>query len=186
MLDLSRMQSKGVDLSRRRDFDVNELIISTLLSFEARAEEKGLDVDLQLPEVHMLVTADPDAITQVLYNLLDNAVKFAEVNSVLTVSLWKENGKAYVSVKDRGRDHTAGRPAHDFRPLPQVRPLAQPGPRRGGPGPLPGEEHTDAHNEDIAVTSRDGVTEFVFTLRLASKQKPEKSREQEGRKKSKK
>ena len=78
MLDLSRMQTKGADLTRRRDFDVNELIISTLLNFETRAEEKGLDVDLQLPEVHMMVTADPDAITQVLYNLLDNAVKFAD------------------------------------------------------------------------------------------------------------
>ena len=186
MLDLSRMQSKGVDLSRRRDFDVNELIISTLLSFEARAEEKGLDVDLQLPEVHMLVTADPDAITQVLYNLLDNAVKFAEVNSVLTVSLWKENGKAYVSVKDRG----ATIPPDDlpmifdrFHKSDRSRSLDRDG---VGLGLYLVKSILDAHNEDIAVTSRDGVTEFVFTLRLASKQKPEKSREQEGRKKSKK
>ena len=36
----------------------------------------------------------------------------------------------------------------------------------------------DAHNEDIAVTSRDGVTEFVFTLRLAAKQKSEKPKQE--------
>ncbi len=186
MLELSRMQSKGVDLSRRRDFDVNELIISTLLNFEARASEKGLDVDLQLPEVHMQVTADPDAITQVLYNLLDNAVKFAEENSVLTVSLWKENGKAYISVKDRG----ATIPPDDlplifdrFHKSDRSRSLDRDG---VGLGLYLVKSILDAHNEDIAVNSRDGVTEFVFTLRLASKPKQEKSREQEGRKKSKK
>ena len=77
MLDLSRMESAGTDLTRRREFDILEVIISTLLSFEARAEEKRLDVDLQLPENHVNVLADPDAITRVVYNLMDNAVKFA-------------------------------------------------------------------------------------------------------------
>lgn len=178
MLDLSRMQSKGSDLTRRRDFDVNELIISTLLNFETRAEEKELDVDLQLPEVHMLVTADPDAITQVLYNLLDNAIKFADRVSTLTVSLWKETSKAYVSVKDCG----ATIPPDDlplifdrFHKSDRSRSLDRDG---VGLGLYLVKNILDAHNEDIAVTSRDGVTEFVFTLRLAAKQKSEKPKQE--------
>ena len=174
MLDLSRMQTKGADLTRRRDFDVNELIISTLLNFETRAEEKGLDVDLQLPEVHMMVTADPDAITQVPYNLLENTVKFADRGSTLTLSLWKENSKAYISVKDCG----ATIPPDDlplifdrFHKSDRSRSLDRDG---VGLGLYLVKNILDAHNEDIAVTSRDGVTEFVFTLRLAARQKPEK------------
>ena len=123
MLSLSRLRSEGSDLAKRRDFDLNELIIRTLLNFETRAEDKRLGMDLQLPEDHMTVTADPDSITQVLYNLLDNAVKFAQPDSAITVALRKENGKAYVSVKNRGETIPADDPAAYLRPLPQVRPL---------------------------------------------------------------
>lgn len=173
MLDLSRMKSQGSDLSRRRDFDLNELVISTLLSFETRAEDKKLEVRPQLPEDHMTVVADPDAITQVLYNLLDNAVKFALPGSELCVSLWKQDGKAYVSIKDRGETI----PPDDlplifdrFHKSDRSRSMDREG---VGLGLYLVKTILDAHNEDIAVTSRDGVTEFVFTLTL-SDEKPKK------------
>ncbi len=92
MLDLSKMESSGIDLARRREFDVSETIISTLLSFESRANAKHLDVDLQLPENHINVVADPDAITRVLYNLMDNEVKLASPGSTLCISRWKPDG----------------------------------------------------------------------------------------------
>ena len=167
MLELSRMQSVGTDLTRRREFDILEIIISTLLSFEARATEKRLDVDLQLPENHVNVLADPDAITRVVYNLLDNAVKFAAEDSVLTVSLWKTDGKAYVSVKDRGETI----PESDlpfifdrFHKSDRSRSLDRDG---VGLGLYLVKSILDAHGEDIAVTSREGTTEFVFSLTLA-------------------
>jgi len=108
MLDMSRVESTGEDLTRRREFDISDRIVSTMLSFEARANDKQLDVDLQLPEDPMLVLGDPDAITRVLYNLMDNAVKFAAPGSTLCVSLWKSEGKAYVSVRDHGETIPAG------------------------------------------------------------------------------
>ncbi len=171
MLSLSRMRSEGSDLTKRRDFDLNELIIRTLLNFETRAEDKKLDMDVQLPEVHMTVTADPDSITQVLYNLLDNAVKFADEGSTITVALWKQNGKAYVSVKDHGDTI----PADDlplvfdrFHKSDRSRSKDRDG---VGLGLYLVKSILDAHNEDIAVTSSDGTTEFVFTLTLA-REKP--------------
>ena len=171
MLSLSRMRSEGSDLTKRRDFDLNELIIRTLLNFETRAEDKKLDMDVQLPEVHMTVTADPDSITQVLYNLLDNAVKFADEGSTITVALWKQNGKAYVSVKDHGDTI----PADDL-PLVFARfhksDRSRSKDRDGvGLGLYLVKSILDSHNEDIAVTSSDGTTEFVFTLTLA-REKP--------------
>jgi len=185
MLSLSRMESQGSDLTKRRDFDLNELIIRTLLSFDGRTEEKGLDMQLQLPEDHMSVTADPDSITQVLYNLLDNAVKFASEGTAVTISLWKQGGKAYVSVKNRGETI----PADDlplifdrFHKSDRSRSLDRDG---VGLGLYLVKSILDAHNEDIAVTSRDGVTDFVFTLTLARepKQKAEPRKKPEQRKK---
>ena len=167
MLSLSRMRSEGSDMTKRRDFDLNELIIRTLLNFDTRAEDKKLDMDLQLPEDHMMVTADPDSITQVIYNLLDNAIKFADEGSTITLALWKQNGKAYVSVKDRGDTI----PPDDlplifdrFHKSDRSRSKDRDG---VGLGLYLVKSILDAHNEDIAVTSADGVTEFVFTLTLA-------------------
>lgn len=119
----------------------------------------------------MTVTADPDSITQVLYNLLDNAVKFADEGSTITVALWKQNGKAYVSVKDHGDTI----PADDlplvfdrFHKSDRSRSKDRDG---VGLGLYLVKSILDAHNEDIAVTSSDGTTEFVFTLTLA-REKP--------------
>ena len=167
MLDLSRMENAGSDLASRREFDLTEVVISTLLSFEARASDKGLDVDLQVPENHINVLGDPDAITRVVYNLMDNAIKFAYPDSMLGVSLWKNDGKAYVSVRDRGESI----PEEDlpfifdrFHKSDRSRSLDRDG---VGLGLYLVKRILDAHGEDIAVTSRDGVTDFVFTLTLA-------------------
>ena len=189
MLDMSRVESTGEDLTRRREFDISDKIVSTMLSFEARANDKQLDVDLQLPEDPMLVLGDPDAITRVLYNLMDNAVKFAAPGSTLCVSLWKSEGKAYVSVRDHGETI----PADDlpfifdrFHKSDRSRSLDRDG---VGLGLYLVKSILDAHGEDIAVTSRDGETEFVFTLTLAKPApkptaKPENTGRRGGRKSS--
>jgi len=189
MLDMSRVESTGEDLTRRREFDISDRIVSTMLSFEARANDKQLDVDLQLPEDPMLVLGDPDAITRVLYNLMDNAVKFAAPGSTLCVSLWKSEGKAYVSVRDHGETI----PADDlpfifdrFHKSDRSRSLDRDG---VGLGLYLVKSILDAHGEDIAVTSRDGETEFVFTLTLAKPApkptaKPENTGRRGGRKSS--
>lgn len=166
MLELSKMQG-AAELTRRREFDLSELIISTLLNFESRADDKQLEVDLQLPEDHINAFGDPDAITRVLYNLTDNAVKFASVGGKLCVSLWKTDGRAYVSVRDTGETI----PESDlplifdrFHKSDRSRSLDRDG---VGLGLYLVKSILDAHGEDISVTSRDGVTEFVFTMKLA-------------------
>ena len=55
-----------------------------------------------VPEEAIKVLGDVDAITQVIYNLLDNAIKFSRENSPLTISLWKDSKKAYVSIRNCG------------------------------------------------------------------------------------
>ena len=167
MLNLAQAQSNAVDISRRTKFDITELLLKTLLSFEGRASEKSLDVDPQLPEDPMIVFADSDSITQVVYNLLDNAVKFAQVGSTITLRLYKKNSKAYISISDRGEII----PPDDlpyifdrFHKSDRSRSLDKDG---VGLGLHLVKTIIDSHGEDIAVTSRDGVTTFVFTLPLA-------------------
>ena len=171
MLSLSQTRARASDASRRTVFDLTELILQTLLSFESRATKKNLDVDPQLPDNHILVRADKDAITQVIYNLLDNAVKFAEPGSCLVLKLYKERGKAFVSIKDYGETI----PPDDlpfifdrFHKSDRSRSLDKDG---VGLGLYLVKTILTSHDEDIAVKSEDGATEFVFTLALAEQEK---------------
>ena len=166
MLDVSQMRARASDPSKRTVFDLTELVLQTLLSFESRATKKNLDVDPQLPDNHIMVRADKDAITQVIYNLLDNAVKFAHDGTCITLRLYKDNGKAYVSVKDVGETI----PPDDlpfifdrFHKSDRSRSLDTTG---VGLGLYLVKTIINSHDEDIAVRSEDGVTEFVFTLPL--------------------
>lgn len=174
MLDVSQLRNRAADPTKRIDFDLTELTLQTLLSFESRATKKNLDVDPQLPDNHIMVHADKDAITQVIYNLLDNAVKFASPGSCITVRIYKDNGKAYVSVRDYGETI----PPDDlpfifdrFHKSDRSRSLDKDG---VGLGLYLVKSIINSHDEDIAVTSRDGMTEFVFTLTLAKNEPGEK------------
>lgn len=167
MLDVSQTRARASDPSRWVVFDLTELVLQTLLSFESRATKKNLDVDPQLPENNIMVVADKDAITRVIYNLLDNAVKFASPGSCLTIRLYKEGEKAYVSVKDVGETI----PPDDlpfifdrFHKSDRSRSLDKDG---VGLGLYLVKTIINSHDEDIAVKSADGATEFVFTLKLA-------------------
>lgn len=167
MLDVSQTKSSASDPTKRIEFDLTELVLQTLLSFESRAVKKGLDVDPQLPDTHLMVRAQKDAITQVIFNLLDNAVKFAAPNTCITLRLYKDGGKAYVAIKDCGETI----PPEDlpfifdrFHKSDRSRSIDKDG---VGLGLYLVKTIINSHDEDIAVKSEDGVTEFVFTLPLA-------------------
>ena len=169
MLELSRIQSGSLSELRAKSFDAAELLAQTLILFESKINEKRLEVDAQLPEDPMLVCGDRDAINQVMYNLLENAVKFSDPGSELGAALFKQGGKAYVSI----RNHGPTIPPDElplifdrFHKTDKSRSVDRDG---YGLGLYIVKTILGNHGEDIAVTSRDGVTEFVFSLTLKTK-----------------
>ena len=101
MLDISRLQSTGEEIKKAR-FDVTEALGRTLLTFEQKIEEKHLDVQVDMPEKAVYVMANEDAITQVIYNLIDNGVKFAKDGTPFLLTVATSGGKALVSVANSG------------------------------------------------------------------------------------
>ena len=69
---------------------------------EGRCKEKCLPLDLILTGDELYVKADSAKIDQVMRNLIDNAFKFSNADSVITIETTLRNGKVFVSVKDRG------------------------------------------------------------------------------------
>ena len=164
MLQMSRMESTDTANLLSCSFNLSEIIMRTLLAFETRATERYLDVDAQIPEDGIIVNGDADSITQVVYNLLDNAMKFSNHGSTVGISLWKQDGKAFVSVKNHGETIPAAELPLIFDRFHKVdRSRSSDG---IGLGLAIAKTILTNHGEDIAVTSRDGTTEFIFTVRL--------------------
>ena len=171
MLDMSHLQSADTEEILRKSFDISEVIRVTLLGLESKITGHRLDVDAEIPEDPIMVRGDQDAITQVVYNLIDNAAKFAEEGSTLKLALWKQGGRAYVSVEDRGQEIPQEELPLIFDRFHKTD-RSRSSDRDGvGLGLYIVKTILDNHKEDIYVTSRDGVTKFVFTLTVAQQEK---------------
>ena len=166
MLDMSQLQAQDKSTILSKQFDICEVMRLALLSLEHKITGKNLDVDAQIPEDPIIVRGDKDAINQVVYNLIDNGAKFAPEGSVLSLAIWKQGTKAFVSVQNTGDTIS-----------PQELPLifdrfhktdkSRSKDRDGvGLGLYIVKTILDNHNEDIYVTSKDGVTKFVFTMTI--------------------
>lgn len=169
MLDMSRLQ-EGDPAVREGRFDLGEMVVQTVLNFESRVNAKRLNMVLDMPEDTLFVRGDMDSLTRVVYNLMDNAVKFANEGTDICVSLWKENGKAYTSVQDTGAEiprQELGRIFDRFHKTDHSRGQDRDG---VGLGLYMVRQILAAHGQDIFVTSEDGVTAFTFTLALADEE----------------
>ncbi len=167
MLDMSALQGVTPMELQSRSFDFLEITCETLLSLEQKITSRGLDVDAILPEEPIWAVGDGDAITQVVHNLLDNAAKFAEPSTAITVRLWREEGRVFFSVENRGETIPKDELPlifDRFHKTDRSRSMDREG---VGLGLYIVKTILDSHNSDIFVTSRDGVTKFQFSLRLA-------------------
>lgn len=166
MLHMSKIQSVDTAALLSRNFNLSEVIMRTLINFESKITQHGLDVDAQLPEESIIVRGDEDSITQVVYNLLDNAIKFSETGTTLGISLWKQSGKAFVSIKNHGENISPQELPFifdRFHKTDKSRSLDRDG---VGLGLSIVKTILNNHNENISISSKDGVTEFVFTVKL--------------------
>ena len=166
MLEISRLKDQGIPADKLVDFDICEAAGQALLSFEQRINRKHLNVDVDMPELGVTVRAMPDAVTQVLYNLIDNAVKFIDDGGTLSIRVERSGNKAVTTVGNTG-------PTIAPEELPLIfdrfhkTDKSRSTDRDGvGLGLYIVKTIVLAHGEDIYVTSRDGKTEFTFTLPL--------------------
>lgn len=166
MLDVARLKDQGIPPDKLTDFDICEEASQALLSFEQRINQKHLNVDIDMPEFGLTVHAFADAVSQVIYNLLDNAVKFIDDGGTLSIHARQQGGKAVVSIANTG-------PTIDPAELPLIfdrfhkTDKSRSTDRDGvGLGLYIVKTIVLAHGKDIYVTSRDGKTEFTFTMPL--------------------
>lgn len=167
LLTLNNLDSKGY-LSRN-NFDINRVIKDTAASFEGTCNAKNIVMDLTFSHNIIMVYADLGRIQQVLYNLIDNAIKFSHPDSVIYIQATIKYEKVFVSVKDTG----IGIPKSSLKKIWErfyKSDSSRGKDKRGtGLGLSIVKEIIQNHGETIDVISTEDVgTEFIFTLPRAS------------------
>ena len=164
LLSLNEFDTKSLLLDYTT-FNIHEVIKNTVDSFEGTCAQKDISIELILSSKAQNVTADKRKIQQVLYNLVDNAIKFSPNDSEITIETREKNGKIFVSVKDNG----IGIPKKSITKIWDrfyKTDLSRGKDKKGtGLGLAIVKEVIQAHNENINVVSTEGVgTEFIFSL----------------------
>lgn len=164
LLELNSFDDNGIIL-HKTEFDINQMIKQIALSFEGTFKKKKLVLNLVFSEKEQFVRADIDKIEQVLYNLIDNAVKFSNQDSSIRITTEEKGNKVMIGVKDNGigiPKESLNRIWERFYKSDSSRGKDKKG---TGLGLSIVKEIIMAHEENISVVSTEGVgTEFIFSL----------------------
>ena len=163
MLDVSQLQA--IDpLKGGNHFDVCESMRRVLISMEKKITDRHLDVEADIPDEPILVLGDNDLITQVIYNLLENATKFARQGSALYLGVTTLDGKARVTVRNVGDTISAEELPLLFERFHKSDKSRSEDKDGVGLGLYIVKTILEQHHEQINVTSENGVTTFTFSL----------------------
>ena len=168
MLDISRLQDQEIPEDKKMHFDLEECAGQVLITFEKKITDKRLNVDVDMPLHPVCTIANQDYVTQVIYNLIDNAVKFCPEEGTLGLKIKEGGGKIYVSISNDGDTI----PPEElplvfdrFHKLDKSRSQNRDG---WGLGLYIVKTIVCSHGENISVTSKNGRTEFTFTMPLVN------------------
>ena len=101
ILELSKMQSGQITVNKT-DFDINQMVLEELDRFESRIIDKHLKLHINLSDEKVLAHADENAMRRVVYNLLDNALKFINDEGDLRVKSELKGNKYIIGIQNSG------------------------------------------------------------------------------------
>jgi len=168
MLDISRMQDGSVPDEKKVRFDMEETLGQVLITFEKKITDKRLNVEVDMPSYPVVTYACEDYVTQVVYNLIDNAVKFCPVEGTLGLKIQQGGGKIYVTVSNEGETIPPEELPLVFDRFHKIDKSRSQNRDGWGLGLYIVKTLVSSHGENISVTSRDGKTAFTFTMPLVN------------------
>lgn len=167
LLTLNTFDANGI-MIELSDFDIVPVIKDTMASFEGQCNAKSIKIKLSHEDKDYMVSADKMRIQQVIYNLIDNAIKFSPTNADIEVDVSDKNDKVFVSVKDYGIGISPENQTKIWDRFYKADDSRGKDKKGTGLGLAIVKEIINAHNENINVVSTEGVgTQFTFSLKKA-------------------
>ncbi len=164
MLNLSKIEAGEVQLSPQR-YDVGKQIFETLLSFEKKIDEKHIEIAGLEDICEVTIEADRDLIQQVVYNLVDNAVKFTPENGTITVFAHSDSEMTKVTIRNSGAGVSEDEIERIFERFYKVDKSRSFDTKGVGLGLYIVKTIINMHDGDISAASKKGeYTEFSFEI----------------------
>lgn len=164
MLNLSKIEAGEVKLSPVV-YDISSQIFETLLSFEKRIDEKNINIEGFEDMNNVKLKGDKDLIQQVVYNLLDNAVKFTPENGTIHVYAQNNGTVTTVTIRNSGAGVKAEEISRIFERFYKVDKSRSFDTKGVGLGLYIVKTIINMHNGDITARSKSGeYTEFMFEI----------------------
>jgi Signal transduction histidine kinase len=103
VLQMSLFEKQKATL-KMKELDANDIVVNVANTFQLKVEKFGGNLDIDLEATESTINADKMHFTNVLFNLLDNAVKYRREDAPLELMIrtWNNNNKLYISVEDNG------------------------------------------------------------------------------------
>lgn len=167
MLNISKIEAGEIQLAETK-YDVGKQMFETLLLFERKIEEKHIEIEGFEKINGVIIEADKDLIQQVIYNLVDNAVKFTPENGRITVSAVSTQESTKVSIRNSGAGVSEEEIARIFERFYKVDKSRSFDTKGVGLGLYIVKTIVNMHEGEITASSKQGeYTEFAFEIPFA-------------------
>jgi two-component system phosphate regulon sensor histidine kinase PhoR len=101
VLNIARIEKNDFKLDKN-PVEVNELIMDVLDSMQLKMQKNNVQVDLHLDAEYPVIEADELHFSNVIYNLIDNAIKYSRENPELTITTLNKGNQLIIRVADKG------------------------------------------------------------------------------------
>lgn len=174
MLALSRIDSGELRMNKQR-FDLTNILITTLLTFEQKIGERNIRVEGLEDTESIFVDGDPDMIHQVVYNLIENAVKFTNEGGYIHISLNDGSDRTTLEIRNSGQGIQPDELPHIFERFYKTDKSRSKDKNGMGLGLYIVKTILRLHGGDITATSEAG-SYCSFTLWLPKEKEPAPSK----------
>jgi PAS domain S-box-containing protein len=165
LLDLSRLRSGKLELNRETVSPVAS-IENAIETVRMDAESKGVAIKVEAPDELLFVRADPVRLEQIIWNLLNNSVKFTPRGGVITVRLEEENDEIVLTVTDNGQGIDSSFLPHIFEIFRQADPGTSRAQSGMGIGLAVVQQLVELHGGSVSADSAGAGKGATFTIRL--------------------
>lgn len=164
MLNMSKIEAGQLNLKIER-FDISKMTFNILVTFEQSIEKHNINIEGLDKIKSIFINADEDLIHQVIYNLIDNAVKFTDDGGSIYVSIIEENQKVIAGIRNTGEGIPTDEIGKVFERFYKVDKSRSEDVKGAGLGLYLVKKIIELHGGQIAAHSKEGqYTEFIFWL----------------------
>jgi signal transduction histidine kinase/ActR/RegA family two-component response regulator len=165
LLDLSRLRSGKLALNRE-NVSMLASVNNAIDTVRSEAAAKQIAIEIEAPDETLFVEGDPVRLEQIIWNLLNNSVKFTPAGGTISVRIGTENDQVVLTVEDTGQGIEASFLPHIFELFRQADASTSRAHSGMGIGLAVVKQLVDLHHGSIAVNSAGVGKGTTFTIKL--------------------